>query len=68
MTFTARYAGRCAADCGEQITPGDEVEFVDDQLVHDGCTPTPHVERAPRPVCTDCFTEIALNGACSCAS
>ncbi|MEX8058595.1 hypothetical protein [Microbacterium sp. 16-032] len=66
MTFTARYAGRCAADCGEQIAPGDEVEFVDDQLVHDGCTPTPQAERAPRPVCPDCFTEIALNGACSC--
>lgn len=66
MTFNARYSGRCAADCGEQITPGDEVEFVDGQLVHEGCTPTPQVERDPRPVCLECFTESALNGACAC--
>lgn len=64
--FTARYPGRCHADCGDTIEPGDDVVYVDDQLVHDGCTPAAEVERAPRPVCLDCFTEIALNGACSC--
>ncbi|WP_295851255.1 hypothetical protein [uncultured Microbacterium sp.] len=66
MTFTAKYSGRCAADCGDPIAPGDAVEYVDDQLVHEGCLPAPVVERAPRPVCPECFTETAVNGACSC--
>lgn len=66
MTFTAKYSGRCAADCGDPIDPGDAVEYVDGQLVHDGCNPPAEVEREARPVCSHCFTEIALNGACSC--
>ena len=37
-TFPARYAGRCAADCGRPIEVDDEVGYVDDELVHaDGC-------------------------------
>lgn len=66
MTFLARYGGRCAGDCDRRIEPGDEVEYVDDELVHTGCIPAPEGERAPRPVWPECFTEIALNGACSC--
>lgn len=67
MAFTARYEGRCAApDCRDRIERGDAVEYVDEQLVHEGCVPAPMVERAPRPVCGECFTEVALNGACSC--
>ncbi|MAM53562.1 hypothetical protein [Microbacterium sp. UBA3394] len=67
MTFPARYPGRCAAaDCDDAIDPGDIVEYVDEQLVHEGCRPAPTVERAPRPVCPECFTETALNGACAC--
>ena len=61
MTFTARYDGTCAAECGDRIHP------VDDQLVHVGCFPKPdEPEPEPRPTCPNCFTEIALNGACSC--
>lgn len=63
--FTARYAGPCAG-CEERIFGGDEVWFVDDQLVHVGCMPAPEREPDPRPVCPTCFMEIALNGACSC--
>lgn len=36
MTFLARYPGRCAAVCDEPIDPGDIVEYVDEQLVHEG--------------------------------
>lgn len=69
MTFTARYDGTCAAECGDRIHPGDHVRYVDDQLVHFGCFPKDdEPERAPRPTCPNCFTEIALNGVCSCAS
>lgn len=68
MTFTAKYSGRCAADCGHPITPGDTVEYVDGELVHDGCTPAAaaEVEREAHPVCPLCWTEEAVNGACAC--
>lgn len=36
-TFKAKYGGRCAAECGEQIRPGDDVVYVDDELVHLDC-------------------------------
>ena len=67
MDFPALYPGKCAADCG-WINPGDDVEWVDGHLVHVECMPEPEVERKPRPVCPECFTEIALNGACQCVS
>lgn len=67
MTFVARYDDVCAANCDMRIHPGDHVRYVDDQLVHVGCFPAEdEPEREPRPVCRDCFTEIALNGSCSC--
>ena len=67
MTSLARFNGSCAgAGCDAPIDPGDIVEYTDDQLVHEGCHPAP--ERPPRPVCSVCFMEIALNGACSCES
>lgn len=65
MTFTARYDGTCAAECGDRIHPGDYVRYVDDQLVHVGCFPKDDEPEA-RLTCPNCFTEIALNGACSC--
>jgi hypothetical protein len=51
--FTARYTGRCAADCRNPIEPGDHVQYVDDELVHVGCQPA----APPRPavVCTTCW-------------
>lgn len=67
--FTARYAGHCAdGDCGEPIRGGDSVQFIDGELVHEGCIPGRATDTTPRPVCGECFTEIALNGACACAS
>ncbi len=67
MTFTARYDGVCAANCDMRIHPGDHVRYEGDQLVHVGCfLPEDEPEPAPRPTCPNCFTEIALNGACSC--
>lgn len=64
-TFLARYDGPCAdPSCEFPIESGYIVEFVDDQLVHEGCRPP--VERAPRPICGECFQEVALNGKCGC--
>jgi hypothetical protein len=59
MTFTARYPGHCHADCGRTITPGDDVTYVDDELVHVDCTP-----RHERPVviCDTCH----LTRPCDC--
>lgn len=37
-TFTARYRGRCA-ECDDEIEPGDEVAYADDDLVHEDCHP-----------------------------
>lgn len=37
--FEARYGGRCAADCGDPIRPGDDVQYVADELVHAECAP-----------------------------
>lgn len=65
MTFLARYNDSCAgAGCDEPIERGDIVEYVDDHLVHEGCLPP--AEAQPRPVCSECFCEIAPSGACSC--
>lgn len=70
MTFTAKFPGPCAADCGEQIAAGDEVLYVDDKLVHDGCLPLENGSGVPaditRPICPECFTERAVNGKCAC--
>lgn len=67
MTFLAKYSGTCAgAGCDQDIDPGDIVEYVEEQLVHEGCLPPAEVK--PRPVCKECFTEIALNGSCACGA
>ena len=36
--FTATYRGRCN-ECGEPVEIGDDVQFVDDELVHEDCNP-----------------------------
>lgn len=36
--FTAAHHGRCH-ECGEEIAPGDEVAYADDDLVHEDCHP-----------------------------
>lgn len=64
--FRARYAGRCAAGCGEPIEAGDDVTFVDDRLVHVECADrgVPVCGHAPRPVtiCPTCH----LTRPCDC--
>lgn len=45
MPFLAKYAGRCAA--GDSIEPGDELEYVDDVLVHVGCKPREDTDDKP---------------------
>jgi hypothetical protein len=57
--FTAQYPGRCHADCGQTIEPGDDVTYADDELVHAGCTPK--TER-PAVICGTCW----LTKPCDC--
>ncbi len=55
-TFPARFDGHCASDdCdyGDQISPGDEVEYVDDDLMHKACAS--RARRFP-PLCHECLT------------
>ncbi|WP_217183396.1 hypothetical protein [Streptomyces sp. AC495_CC817] len=66
MTFRAKYNGVCGNDCGDRVHEGDEVEYVDGVLVHVHCQPSDEDDPEPRPVCTTCWTTIALNGACLC--
>lgn len=58
MSFEAKYHGHCANDCGDRIEPGDQVEYIGDELVHGHCDlpddpdePTRNERRCP-----DCFT------------
>jgi hypothetical protein len=56
--FTARFPGRCHADCGESIEPGDDATYVDDQIVHLECAGAAELDhrRAERPaaICPTC--------------
>lgn len=36
--FAAAYSGTCD-ECGDEIEPGDDVQYVDDELVHADCNP-----------------------------
>lgn len=55
MTFTACYHGACHA-CGEHVNPGDQVTWVDDEIVHTDCdTPTGRPVPPPAEICTDCW-------------
>lgn len=65
MSFRANWPGRCA-DCDEGIAPGDNVEYVDDVLVHVDCS---EVERPADPlpdVCGVCWMAKSVTGACAC--
>ncbi|AXN43444.1 hypothetical protein MM1218R_01496 [Mycobacterium marinum] len=56
MSFSARYDGRCAStDCdyGDHISPGDDVEYIDDELMHVACAT--RTRRYP-PLCHSCLT------------
>lgn len=56
MSFEAKYGGRCGADCGESIKPGQQVRYSDDVLVHEDCDAAIAVER-PAVICPDCFMQ-----------
>ena len=44
--FEARFHGRCAADCGEPIRPGDRAEYVGEELMHEDCAEDGPSDRA----------------------
>lgn len=66
MTFRTKYNGVCGNDCADRIHEGDEVEYVENVLIRAHCQPSDKDDPEPRPVCTTCWTTIALNGACLC--
>lgn len=56
--FPARYRGRCAAECGQPIEVDDQVQFVDDELVHHDCADKlglPGAGRRDPAPCTSCW-------------
>lgn len=68
MSFPAKFNSACASPrCDRQISAGDIVVFVDQDLYHDECAAdTTLPEPIQRHVCTSCFTEVSVSGACSC--
>lgn len=58
--FEARYGGPCAADCGQRIEPGEDVTYVDDELLHADCAERDaEVDRRstkPEKPCPSCWT------------
>ena len=64
--FTAKYSGPCPGGC-DGIEPGDEVEYVDETLMHTDCENSEGLrghdrEETPDP-CVACFL-IHPAGAC----
>jgi hypothetical protein len=55
-TFAAKYPGRCGCGCGRRIEPGDEVGYVDEQLVHADCADSPASPTVAEAVCPSCWT------------
>lgn len=57
--FEAKYKGHCTSEScryGDgEIRPGDDVEFVDDELMHRECA-TAARRDAEIPRCATCFT------------
>jgi len=60
MTFTAKYHGTCGS-CTEHITPGERVDYAEDDLVHADCEQAAPRER-PTTVCPTCH----LTRPCDC--
>lgn len=57
MTFSGRYAGTCEG-CDEPIEPGESVRYVDEVVVHAGCSPTGRRRGGTvkkEVVCTGCW-------------
>ena len=55
--FRARYAGFCEAGCGRPVEVGDEVVYVDDELVHVECEGWAISASRPRVLCGVCGLE-----------
>lgn len=57
MSFTAKYSGRCnSGDCSygdQQIRPGDDVDYFDDELMHAACAR--YAKRTDPPCCPYCW-------------
>ena len=67
MTFLAKWAQKCNADCDAGIKPDDEVQYdLTDNLVHVECPEGEDVLVAERPVCRGCWQVVAVNGECGC--
>lgn len=79
MAFTAQYHGRCAAECGVPIVPGDACTHLrepgagDDgshDVAHLECTldpdPAPVRSSAPARFCDKCFLQLPTSGSCDC--
>lgn len=61
-TFEAKYNGRCAADCGWPIQEGEQVAYVDDQLVHADCARDASLRKPEPVICSTCW----LTKPCEC--
>lgn len=61
--FEAQFPGACAG-CPNGIDTGEDVRYVDDQLVHVGCKPPPDPTKVQRPLCPRCFMELPIAGEC----
>lgn len=61
-TFAAKYSGRCANACDEQIEVGDDVLFVEGELMHVGCVSGAGGLEAAGAPCPSCW----LVGKCDC--
>jgi hypothetical protein len=57
VSFQARYPGRCTADdCDygdHQIREGDEITYVEDEIMHESCAS--RARRREPPLCVNCF-------------
>lgn len=56
MSFKAKYAGNCAC-CLKRFQIGDQVEFVDEQIVIEGHIPKLEMGEigSEEQMCSDCF-------------
>lgn len=65
MSVEAQYAGTCEA-CAGRIEPGELIEFVrySGGWMHEVCPPGRM--DIVREICSECFTERSVTGACMC--
>jgi len=54
--FEAKFGGKCTG-CGTRIIPGEQVVYVEDELVHLECEPWALRKSVPADVCTTCWLE-----------